>query len=57
MFSNTNRAETQRTGNKPVVACVRNEGATQVAANHKDIMGWCGVQEPRNPANSALMRT
>ena len=57
MFSNTNRAETQRTGNKPVVACVRNEGATQAAANHKDIMGWCGVQEPRNPANSALMRT
>jgi hypothetical protein len=54
MFSNTNRANTQRTGNKPVTACVRTEGAEQAVANHKNIMDWCGIQEPRNPAKSAL---
>lgn len=56
MYGFINRAETQRETGKPAAACVRTEGAVQAAA-HKDIMGWCGVQEPRNPANSALMRT
>lgn len=54
MYGFNHRAEKQQQTVATVAFAVRPCDAATVTAAHKDIMGWCGNEEPRNPAYSAL---
>ena len=54
MYGFTHRAEKQQQTVATVAFAARPCGKTVTVAAHEDIMGWCGQEEPRNPAYSAL---